>query len=211
MVEVYFYMPAKQADDVVGCGIKLSEWYNREVEIDGERKKCISTLLNPRDDYGKYMSADYKCLKLEVLPKYCHVADRVLYQSGLAFPEVMDKYVRSIIPVEKYTFGRYRLPECLVTSTVIGDYVSLLDKRLDSPILFNNSGELYINNIIEGFKEENDDFNDVLLYFYFDNMVRIGKMRKVEDPASSMAVFTLETDGRIYTVKIPGLGNNRTV
>ncbi len=205
MVEVYFYLPGGNVGNAVECGIKLSEWYSKEVLIEGDRKKCISALLNPRDDAERYVSSDYKCLKLEIMPKYCFAADSLLYQVGLNNPEVMDMYYRSIIPIEQYNFGRFRLPECLVTSTVISDYVSILDKRLDSPILFNNSEELYVGNIIEAFKEKHGDFNDALLYYFFSKLADTGVFRKIEDKLAKTAVFSDTRSGQTYTVRIPDL------
>jgi hypothetical protein len=205
MVEVYFYIPVKHAENAVECGLKLSEWYSKEVEIDGVKKKCISALLNPRDDSEKYMSVNFKCMKLEVMPKYCFIADNFLYKVGLTYPEVMDIYKKSMMPVEKYTFGRYRLPEGLVTNTVIGDYVKILDKRLDSPILFNSSEELYINNIIEGLNEKHSDFNDTMLYFFYCRLAHTGRITRIEDEKSGMAVFVDERDGTVNTIKIPDL------
>ena len=207
MVEVYFYVPVKSSEIAVECGLKISEWYSKKIEVDGVSKKCISALLNPRDDYHKYTSADFKCLKLEVMLKYCYVAENMFYQAGLTFPEVMEMYLKSVIPVENYTFGRYRLPECLVTCTVIGDNVSALDKRLDSPVLFNNSEELYISNIIEELKESHNDFNDAMLYFFYCKLADIGKIRRIEDVSSGVAVFTDKKDNRVYTFKIPDLEN----
>ncbi len=205
MVEVYYYIPAGKAENAVACGIKLTEWHDREIEIEGVRKKCISALLNPRDDYEKYISPEYKCLKLEVMPKYCFAADRLLYLAGLSFPEIMEIYNSSVMPVENYNFGRYRLPECLVTSTVIGDFVKLLDKRLDSPILFGSSEELYMNNIIEGYKEKHSDFTDAMLYSFYCRLADTGRVRRVADEGSGIAVFIDDRDGRAYTLKTPDL------
>lgn len=203
MVEVYYFIPAKQADNAVDCGLKLGDWFDREVVIDGVLKKCISTLLNPRDDHMKYSSPEYKCLKLQLAPKYCRIADSLLYRAGLSFNDIMKLYEKSVIPVENYTFGSYRLPECLVASTVIGDDIEILDKRLDSPILYSNSEELYLNNIIEGNKELHGNFSDTLLYFFYSRLADEGKLRKTEDQTCRMAVFEDLRDGRIYTVRIP--------
>lgn len=206
MVEVYYYIPASKVENAVTCGLKLSEWYDREVRIEGSSKRCVSALLNPRDDHEKYISPDYKCLKLEIMEKYCFISDKYLYRAGLAFPEAMEIYSRSVIPVKNYTFGRFRLPECLVTSTVISDYVSLLDKRLDSPILFSNSEELYLNNIIEGYKETHDDFTDAMLYSFYCRLSDTGLVRRLGDTGSGITVFIDERDGRTYTLKTPDLG-----
>ena len=205
MVEVYFYIPAEKAENAVDCGLKLSEWYSREIVLEGERKKCISACLNPRDHYGKYMSPEYRCLKLEVQPKYCLVAESLLYEAGLVYPEVMEKYYSSIVPVEKYVFGSYRLPECLVTGTVIGEHISISGKGLDTPVLYNNSQELYFNNIFEVFRDVHEDLDDTLLYFFFKRLCEEGKASCVEDESSGLAIFTDTRDGRVYTLRIPDM------
>lgn len=206
MIEVYFYVPARKAENAVECGIKLTEWYSREIVLDGERKKCISTLLNPRDDHEKYTSQEYKCLKLEVQSKYCYIADSLLHDAGRTHPEVMELYHRSILPVGDYTFGNYRLPECLVTCTVIGENISLLGRGLDTPLLYNNSQELYFNNLLEGLREEHEDFNDTMLYHFFKRLHEEGKAGFIEDPASGLAVFEDLRSGRAFPLKIPDMG-----
>lgn len=206
MVEVYFYIPSEKAENAVECGMKLSEWYSREICLDGERKRCMTALLNPRDDLEKYMSTTFRCLKLEVESKYCFAADSLLYEAGRAFPVVMELYNRSIMPIEQYNFGGYRLPECLIISTVIGEQINVLGKRLDTPVLYSSSQELYFNNILESFREYHDDFNDTLLYHFFRRMCEEGKATGVEDTVSGLAVFTDHKDSRIYTLKIPDMG-----
>lgn len=203
MVEVYFYLPIMNVDNAVTCGIKLSDWFSKEVELDGDTKKCISALLNPRDDIDKYISHEYKCIKMEIMPKYCYVADGALYRTGLNNEDVMEMYVRSIIPIERYNFGKFRFPECLVTCTVLGDFVKVLDKRLDSPILFNNSEELYMGNIIESFKENHENFNDALLYSFFSRLADMGKIKKIEDIKNGMAIYTDTCSDAVYTINIP--------
>ena len=207
MVEVYFYLPAGHVANAVECGIKLSDWYSKEIELEGGIRKCISALLNPRDDMKKYMSSEFKCLKMEIMSKYCYVADGLLYQTGLKNHEAMDMYLRTIVPVEKYGFGHFRLPECLVVSTVIGDYVSILDKRLDSPILYNNSEELYVGNIIEDFKEKYSNFNDALLYSFFLKLTESGIYRMISDEGSGTAIFIDNIEEKVYTIRIPDLGS----
>lgn len=206
MVEVYFYIPVEKLDSAVECGLKLSVWSDREVEIEGSMKRCMSALLNPKDDVAKYRAENLKCIKLELSPDYCYVADRHLYRIGLKFPQVMEMYKKSIMPIEKYIFGNYRLPECLITSTVIEGQITVLDKRLDSPILFNSSEELYTNNIIEAYKEENEDFNDTILYYFYSKLAECGKVDRIEDRDKGMAVFMDRLRGRAFTIKIPDIG-----
>ena len=205
MVEVYYYVPADEVDNAVECGLKLSRWYDKEVVIAGDSKKCISVLLNPKDDMEKYKSETYRCVKLELAPDYCYVADKYLYQVGLEIPQVMDIYMRTIVPIKDYMFGAYRLPECLVTSTVIGDHISLLNKRLDSPVLFDNSEELYVNNIIETYKEQHEDFADSMLYYFYCSLVEKGKFEKFEDREGKISVFMDKRSGKAYTIKVPNM------
>lgn len=205
MVEVYCYLRADEVENIVECGMKLSSWFDKEVSVHSESRKCISALLNPKDDIEKYKSGDFVCVKLEVDPRYCFVADKYLYWIGLNFPQSMDMYIQSVIPVENYIFGSYRLPECLITTTVIAGHISVLNKRLDSPVLFDNSEELYINNILETYKEEVDDFNDCLLYNFYCKLAEIGKADKIEDNEKKMAVFIDKRREKAFTIKIPDI------
>jgi hypothetical protein len=205
MVEVYYYIPVEEAENAVECGLKLSRWFEKEVMLNGESKKCISTLLNPRDDLNKFKSAEMNCIKLELPPNYCYVADRALYDMGISSWEFMKKYEESIVPAEKYTFGTYRMPECLVTCTIISDQISILDGHLDSPILYYNSEELYVNNIIEGYKESFRDFNDTMLYCYYSKLSELGQLTKTENVEKGLTAFIDRDTGKVFTVKTPDM------
>ncbi|NLL06113.1 MAG: hypothetical protein GX270_10105 [Clostridiaceae bacterium] len=201
MVEVYYYVPQDKVENSVECGLKLSQWYEKEVQIESENKICFCALLNPKDDMDKYKSKDYKCLKLELYPEYCFVADKSLYEIGLHNDDVMKLYIDSVMPVEEYTFGLYRLPECLITSTVIPEQISLLDKRLDSPILFNSSEELYINNVIEDFKQEYNDLNDRLLFGFLKGRATKGELEMIEKDGNSFVAFIDKKTDKAFTVR----------
>lgn len=205
MVEVYFYMPVNEVENAVECGVKLSQWFDKEVQINGENRKCIAAFLNPKDDMDKYKCTDLKCVKLQLDAKYCFVGDKFLYQVGVNIPKALELFNQSIIPIEKYIFGSYRIPECLVLSTIIAGQIEVLDKRLDSPVLFGNSEELYINNIIETYREEYDDFNDAILYSFYSKLVDLGKMEIIEDAYKKIAVFMDKEKGKNYTIMVPDL------
>lgn len=207
MVEVYYYVPLNSIEDALDCGLKLSRWFDREVFIGGTYKKCIATLLNPKDDMEKYRSQDYVCVKLQLLPYNCFVADRYLYIAGRNHPEIMKEYTRTIVPVEKYIFGSCRLPECLAASTVIAEQISLLDRRIDSPVIFDNSEELYVNNIIELLKEKESDIGNTFLYLLYCKLAEIRKADKIEDTGIRIAVFTDKKEGRKYIFKIPDMNS----
>ncbi|HHW47398.1 MAG TPA: hypothetical protein GXX14_02125 [Clostridiaceae bacterium] len=207
MVEVYYYIPTEDVDYVVECGLKLSRWFDREVVIEGELRKCMAALLNPKDDIEKYRSESFTCVKLEVDEKHCFVADGYLYRLGMDNPQIMEMYSATIVPVDGYIFGKFRLPECLVTCTVIAGRISVLNKKQDSPVLFDNSEELYINNIIGINMEENPGFNEALLYCFFNKLAEIDAVKKIEDFGKKVALFIEKKAGKPYIIKIPDFNN----
>lgn len=203
MVDIYFYIPKNKLEYIVDCGLKLSDWFDREIPLNGEMRKCISMLLNPRDDIEKYKSEDYECLKIEVEPQYCYIADRFLYEASEISRNARELYIKTIIPVESYIFGMYRLPECLVLSTLISNQIGVVDKRLDSPVLFESSEKLYTSNMLEIYREENENFNDALLYYFFNKLAEIKKVDKIEDKDKKIAVFFDRACDKTFCIRIP--------
>lgn len=203
MVEVYYYVPLKDVENAVSCGLKLSSWAERDVFIDYESRKCLRALLNPKDDLKKYKAEGFECLKIEIPSKYCFVAEGALYGMGVNEDEVMKMYEKTVIPIKEYRFGQYRLPECLITTTVIEGQIKVLDKRLDSPVLFDNSEELYVNNLIEENKEKYPFFNDVMLYYFYCDMVKKEKLHMVEREDENIVIFIDKNEGTKFVIKKP--------
>lgn len=203
MIEVYYYISVNFTKSIVESGLKLSQWHDKEVPLNGQMKKCVSALLNPKDDMHKYRSHEFICVKLKVNKTFCYAADRFLFNLSKNIPEVLDLYIKSVIPVENYIFGMYRIPECLVTTTVIGDMITLLNKRRDSPILFDNSEDLYINNLIQVNKEKTPGFSDAVLYSFYSKLAELGRVKKVESPGKNTALFIDEDKEEVYSLRIP--------
>lgn len=205
MVEIYYYIVTEKATNSVECGIKLSENYKRTFQQSGSEKKALLAYLNPKDNPDLYNNKEYISLKIQADPSYCYVAESCLYFTGLNNESVMDLYYQSIIPLEQYKFGSYRKPECLVTNTVIGDYISVMNKDIDSPILFDNSEELYMNNRMNEFVERHASFYDDALYSLCSALADYGKMIKHEDPLSQVAVFVDKQTDQTIILKMPDL------
>jgi len=104
-------------------------------------------------------------------------------------------YYKSVIPLENYIFGSYRLPECLVTTTVIPEQIYIANKAQDAPVLFNNSEELYLNNILEINKDVYKNFEDMLLYCFYSKLSELGDLLKIEDQGKGIAVFIEKIKG----------------
>lgn len=204
MIDVYYYIPENMVEGIIGCGLKLSEWAEREVMINGETRKCIPALLSPKDDMIKYRSSGFVCLKIAVAPNNCYVADRFLYEAAQFCPSALGLYEKSVLPVEKYSFGTYRLPECLLYNTLLADQIRVADKRIDTPVIVENSEKLYINNIMETYREENECFNDILLYNFYNKLAEFKIIDKIEDKEKRIALFLDNKHNRTFCVRIPG-------
>lgn len=205
MAEVYYYLPTDEVENAVDCGIKLSVWYNREIPLSKVPQKCLVAYLNPRDNMDKYNDPTYECIKMEIDPKYCYVSDGILFHMSKDNPHLFELYLKSILPVDKYIFGSYMLPECLVTTTVIGDYVQILNKKQDSPFLFENSEEIYLKNIIETNRDKYKDFDNTLLYYFYNGLAEISIIDRIEDREKKWVVFSNKATKGTITLRIPNL------
>jgi|GEM_PF-164885 len=203
MVEVYYYVRTENLSNILDCGLKLSAYYNREIVMDGDRVMCFSGLLNPKDDPGLYKSPGYTCLKIQVKNEKCFIADRFLYENAKELKDSeLELYYKSVIPIEKYIFGAYRLPECLITTTILPGEAAVLDKRMDSPVIYTNSEELYINNVLQDLRERLAESDDFLLYYFFDRLAEEKQVEKLENGHKGTAVFKTGT-GSTYCIKKP--------
>lgn len=204
MIDVYYYIEKERAEISAGCGLKLSEWADREVAIGKENKKCITALLNPKDDMEKYGSDDLICLKIHVESRFCYVAERCLYKSGKKSEKLMKLYFQSIVPSGDYIFGKYRFPECLITTTIIGDNIGILNKKKDSPRLYENSAGLFVNNVAEHFREKHKDFNNDILYYFLKNKAdRNANFDVIADNEEGITFFLDDLTGEVFSIGTP--------
>ncbi len=203
MVEIYYYAKTENLSNILDCGLKLSACYNREVVIDGERVICFSGLLNPKDDMELYKSSEYTCLKIQAKNEKCFIADRFLHENANKLESSeMELYYKSVVPINKYIFGAYRLPECLITTTILPGEAAVLDKRMDSPVIYSNSEELYINNVLQDLREQLAESDDFLLYYFFDRLAEEKQVEKLENSHKGTAVFKTGS-GNTYCIKKP--------
>ncbi|ACL74521.1 hypothetical protein [Ruminiclostridium cellulolyticum] len=204
MPEVYYYASSDKVSDIIDCGLKLSASYDKEVLIDGNVQQCFVGLINPRDDINSYNSQSLTCIKINVRSDKCYVADSFVYDTIKDKPENLELYNKSVIPLEKYIFGTYRKPECLITSTILAGEASRLDRCMDLPVIYENSEALYINNILNNFKEQYNNFDDHLLYSLFSRLAEMGKVDTIKSSDGGKAIF-ISSSGELYCIRKPEL------
>lgn len=197
MLDSYVFVHRDSLDEIEGCGMKLSKWADRSVSINGEEKKYISSYLNPRDNMVKYKSQDYKVVKLEIDMRYCYVAEGFFMDFNSASDLGSLLYAESIIPARDYVFGMYRKPECLIAKTILPEEMIIQSESgLSFPLFYENSQGLYLSKLMEGLREENQSFDDQVLYYYFDSLTKMGKVKKEVGTDRKTAVFSLNNGSR---------------
>ncbi|MGE5329348.1 MAG: hypothetical protein ACM3KR_07565 [Deltaproteobacteria bacterium] len=187
-MDAYLYIPSNEKTDALMCGIKLSSKADKTVEIKGYPTQCISALLNPRDDIKKYKSSAFSCLRIDVSSESCYIADKSLYGNK----DLKELYSKTIIPPKDYIFGTYRNPECLIPRTILPENLSDADKPLGSPLLYQSSEELYINNLLENFREKYPDFNETILSLFIELNQKDWKLKRTIN--KDLLIFSNQED-----------------
>ena len=160
MAIVYRYVLKERAEDCLKYGIRLSNQFDKELEWNGEKKPCITGLLNPKDSEYKFDSDEYVGLKIEIANNYCKVTDT---------SELADE--TPIVPLDDYKLGSFKNPEVLITSSVLPEKISLLNKDIDVPVLYETSRDLYYScKVTEMLDEMSPKEAYVVLKNYFDTM-----------------------------------------
>lgn len=200
-MDVFFYITKEDKDRVLECGLRLSEWAERKVFLSGVQHRCIRALLNPLDDPKKFNDDAYVPIKIHVNPKAALVAEGVFYDDTLFDHGVNQRYNDSVMPLEKYVFGTYRLPEVLLIGTVGNRYFEVMDKLIDVPVLYDSSESLYLTSQMERGKDLYSNFEERLLYRYYSHLVEKGLYKVQTTIDSEYAIFESVAGNHIVTVK----------
>ncbi len=206
MAVVYLYVPSEKADIIVECGLKLSQWKNKSVQTPWSLypQPCICALLHPDDDERSNDPA-FQCIKLDIPAEDCIVADKDLYKLSLESPDIKQKYMDTMLPLDKYIFGSFRNPECLIFTTIISQHIHMYGNGLDDPILYEGSEALYVNNILEGFNEMYSGINQVLLYCFLLAQSQNGLIDGIHYDNEGLAFFFDKASDKYITIPVPGL------
>ncbi len=192
----YFYIDSKKADETAECGLKLSLYGENILADEDHPIRAIRALLSPKDDMASYKNPELACLKLDIDNDKLLVAEETYLKTGKR-----DWFNESVVHAEKYMLGSYRKPCFLITFTVLGEYIGILDKSRDVPVLYDQSEELYVHKIKSEFEYSDENFYDRALYGYLAVMKKMGRA-DVEWQSEGLTVFSIE--GKKYIVGNPG-------
>jgi len=210
MAVVYFYVPVEKTNDVVECGLKLNEWKDREQQTPWNfgPQPCLCALLHPEDDKRSRDRA-YQCIKINIPAEDCIIADGDLYKLSREYPDIKKKYIDTMVPLNRYLFGSFRNPECLIFTTILGEQISVYGKGLDDPILYENSETLYFNNILERYNDRYSGINRELLYCFLLTQSQNGLVESLISDSNGLAFFSGNGTDRYVTVPVPDLKKYR--
>ncbi len=141
MVTIYFYVDSSKLETIQKFGLKLSDNYSNVIPINGLEKRVFVGLLNPKDDLTKYNSNAYTCLKVFLYPEQCYVINEVAL--------IIKQKEYNIIPIAEYVFGTFENPRVLFNTSILPEQISILNKDIDEPVLFDNSKDLFYYNKIQ--------------------------------------------------------------
>lgn len=159
MAIVYRYVKKELANEVLKYGIRLSKQFDKEYNLNGYLKSCICALLNPKDD-DKFYSDDYIGIKIDVSNNYCKIVDASCESEQ---PDLTD--------LDDYILGTFKTPEVLITSSILPEKISLLNKDLDFPVLYDNSRDYFYScRITEMLDEMSYKEAYIVLKNYYDKM-----------------------------------------
>ncbi|MBN2853522.1 MAG: hypothetical protein JXQ23_12370 [Clostridia bacterium] len=188
----YYYIKKEETEETSDCGLKLSKWCDTEIIIDIFKKKAITAYLTPKDNIRKYMDPDYDCLKLELNDEKAYIVENVFFETGH-----QELYLNSVIPARQYKVGMYRKPAFTITYTVLGEFISVLDKNRDIPILFENDEEQYLKTLMAKLENEDTHFYDRALHGYFENN---SQFTKIESDNKKYSIY--ESSGQHYIIRM---------
>lgn len=166
-MKVYCFIPADEAEEVIECGLKLSNRLTKTIEVNGQQVQCFEAYMHPRD--AKEINPGDVPVKITLQSGRAYIADNSL------LGELGDLYNKSIIPADKYKLGTYRKPCCLIACTVLPDMIERYNPDLDEPILYQSSEQLYRDSLFYRTDDLVQSFKDVALNAYYNMKAASGE------------------------------------
>jgi hypothetical protein len=211
MVDIFYYIPKQDIRDAIDGGIKLSEKYDKEVIINNESKQCLVGYLNPKDNSDKLLSDNYSCARARIPKRNVFIGDSALYEIGSLNEDAMKIYNSMIIPVSEYIFGTFRNPECLITTSLLGDSLTLIDENIDVPILVEDTVELYLEKVTMEMSDSYKTFKNDMLYTYLAWLVSEGKADVLYAENIRHDAFIIKESGRCIVLKRPDIEGTNNI
>lgn len=168
-MKVYCLVPADKAEEIIECGLLLSNRLTKNINLHGMDIPCFEAYLHPNDcDKSRDGSV---MIKLTVPEGRAYIVDNSL------LGELGDLYNKSIIPADKYKLGKYRKPCCLISCTILPEMIEQYNSDIDEPILYQSSEQLYRDSLFYKTDDLVQSFKDVALNAYYNMKAADGEYK----------------------------------
>lgn len=225
MAGVYYQVRAREAQDAVQCGLKLSEHADREILFPGETqpRRVMTAWLHPEDLPGRFACPSgeasagpvhashlqdndvhnaHVCLRLEVDAGRCMVGDADLYRMGRQHSVLMQRYLSSLTPLRAYRFGSFRSPECLISASVLDSQIAVMGRAMDVAVLYESSETLYLQTCMAAYGEASQDSGNGLLFAWCRLLESKGLMERFSDETGNREVYVSRKTGGMLVLEV---------
>ncbi len=209
MAGVYFQIKSTAVADAVQCGMKLKEFASRELVLgnDGQARPVMVAWLHPDDLPQKSdnpgTDRQFTCLRLEVDSARCFIGDADLYRAGLRHPNLMQRYLASIVILRDYQYGNFCSPECLLTHSILDQQIEIMGTAKDVPVLFENSKTLYMQHMMDNYEEAVQDGGNALLFSWCRLQESKGLLERYMDETMGKEIFVSKRTGKVVVLDVP--------
>lgn len=187
MLDIFYYIKTEQLKDILNLGIKLSENFERTVS----NQTYLCGLLNPKDNLEYYYSKEYICIQLNIDTENLRIADKSLFNSMY--------YTNSLIPFNEYILGSYLQPEVLIPISILPEKILEYNYSIGAPILYDNSRELYYNNLISKLSLDIPNYNSIICDALLKEHTKNNNLKYVSE--NDVNIYIDEQNRKTYTTE----------
>lgn len=165
MKYLYLYIENSKVNDVIKYGMKLSEFANKVINLNTDKKGIIS-YLSPKDS-SYFLDKNYACLKIDTKNLNIFIYNKIFEDT-----QFLQKH---FVNYDKYTLGSFEEPIALICSTILPENISIYNKIIDTPNLIENSKDFYYQKSVQEMLDSNYFTN----YELYQMLLILGQQKKL--------------------------------
>ena len=167
-MKIFSFVKKKDIDRVAECGINSEEYCAFSAFVNGAERQCILGYITPYDS-DLINNGDFVPVKVNLKNENVIVAEGVFREQGL---DVF--YAESFVRLSDYRFGSFRKPECLIPGTVLPEEIEKYNPKMDEPLLYTYSEELYVDSAFAKAADEIQNFKELSVKGLFEKNEKDG-------------------------------------